>query len=138
MHELCMKDFMEPLSLTITPLPENIQRSNSKFSGPSAPSIVTHGLAAESGQSFGTLVADALNPLQHIPVVSQIYRAVSGDSIEPASAVAGGTLFGGPIGGLISLASAIFGELFSSSETTADAPIKVAAHNPARPDIYKV
>lgn len=128
---------MEPLSLTVTPLPENVVRSGSKFSGPSAPSIVTQGLAAESGQSFGMLIADALNPLQHIPVVSQIYRAVSGDNIEPASEVAGGALFGGPIGGLISLASALFGELFNSSEATAQAPVKVATHNPAQPDIFK-
>lgn len=128
---------MNPLSVTITPLPE-AHRANSKFGGPSAPRLISEGLAAESGQSFGDLITDMVNPLQHIPVIGQLYRAVTGDEIAPASQVAGGAIFGGPIGGLISLASAIFGELFSSSGETAEAPIKVAEHNPARPDIYKV
>lgn len=130
--------------LTITAEPQSIaqrldapSRAAGKFAGPAAPSLVTQGLAAESGQSFGDLLTDIVNPLQHIPVVGHLYRAVSGDEISPASQIAGGTLFGGPIGGLISLASAIFGELFSSSGDIADAPIKVAARNPARPDIYK-
>lgn len=129
---------MEPLSITI-PMPADTHRVSSKFagSGPSAPRLLSEGLAAESGQSFGDILVDIVNPLQHIPVVGQIYRAVTGDEIEPASQVAGGVLFGGPIGGLISLASAIFGELFGSSGDIADAPVKVAEHNPARPDIYK-
>lgn len=130
---------METLSLTITPLPEKVGRSiSSKFAGPSAPSIMTAGASAESGLSFTSLLTDVVNPLQHIPVVGQIYRAISGDTIEPAAQVAGGALFGGPVGGLISMASALFGELFSSSGATADAPVQVASRNPARPDIYRV
>jgi hypothetical protein len=45
-----------------------------------------------------------LNPLQHIPVVSSIYRWVTGDTIKPAARVIGGALYGGPIG----LATAAF------------------------------
>lgn len=56
------------------------------------------GRAPESaGLSFGDLV-DTLNPLQHIPVVSEIYRGLTGDDISPAARVAGGGLYGGPIG----------------------------------------
>ena len=39
-----------------------------------------------------------INPLQHIPVVSTLYRWVTGDTIKPAARVVGGALYGGPIG----------------------------------------
>lgn len=51
----------------------------------------------DDGLSFWDFV-DMINPLQHIPVVSTAYRAITGDEIDPASRMAGGTLYGGPIG----------------------------------------
>jgi hypothetical protein len=48
---------------------------------------------------------DVINPLQHIPVVGHVYRAITGDTIKPAMQVAGGTLFGGPIGMAASVAT---------------------------------
>jgi hypothetical protein len=59
-------------------------------------------LFGEDGFSFKT-VLDTLNPLQHIPVVSTIYRELTGDIPSPASQVAGGALFGGVIGFVASL-----------------------------------
>lgn len=53
-------------------------------------------------------VLSALNPLQYIPVVSSIYRAVTGDTIAPAAQVIGGALLGGPLGLVASAANAIF------------------------------
>lgn len=48
---------------------------------------------------FGFLDAlDIVNPLQHIPVVGWLYREFTGDTIKPAAAIAGGALFGGPVG----------------------------------------
>ncbi len=41
---------------------------------------------------------DIVNPLQHIPVISSIYRALTGDEISPGARMAGGTLYGGPLG----------------------------------------
>lgn len=41
---------------------------------------------------------DLVNPLQHIPVVSTIYRAITGDEIGTAARFAGSALFAGPIG----------------------------------------
>jgi hypothetical protein len=41
---------------------------------------------------------DVINPLQHIPIVNGIYRELTGDTIKPVMKLAGGTLFGGPIG----------------------------------------
>ena len=43
-------------------------------------------------------ILDAINPLQHIPVVSTIYRAVTGDALGNASRVVGDGLYGGVIG----------------------------------------
>ena len=51
----------------------------------------------EKGLTFGD-VLDIINPLQHIPVVSTIYRMVTGDEIGMGARLAGGALFGGPLG----------------------------------------
>ncbi len=50
---------------------------------------------------------DIVNPLQHIPIISSIYRHFTGDNIHPVSRVAGGALFGGPIGAAVSGVDAI-------------------------------
>lgn len=69
----------------------------------------SRGLFGEDGFSFWDLL-DIVNPLQHIPIVSTIYRAVTGDTIDPGARIAGGTLFGGPIGMVVSLVSAMVEE----------------------------
>jgi len=53
--------------------------------------------AGTADLSFGDFL-DMINPLQHIPVVSSVYRAISGDTINPVSRVAGDILFSGPLG----------------------------------------
>ncbi len=56
-----------------------------------------------SSEGFGFQdVLDALNPLQQIPGVSSIYRALTGESISNISRMAGGALYGGPIGFIFS------------------------------------
>jgi hypothetical protein len=47
--------------------------------------------------TFGDFLS-IINPLQHIPVVSTLYRWITGDTIKPAARVVGGALYGGPIG----------------------------------------
>lgn len=54
---------------------------------------------------------DTINPLQHIPIVSNIYQAITGDKPSIGSKLAGDTLFGGPIGFLASL----FGSMVESA-----------------------
>jgi hypothetical protein len=56
-------------------------------------------------------VLDIINPLQHIPVVSSIYRSVTGDQITGPARIIGDTLFGGPIGFVASLVNAITEEV---------------------------
>jgi hypothetical protein len=43
-------------------------------------------------------VLDTINPLQHLPIVSTIYRYLTGDTIGNLPRIAGDTLYGGPLG----------------------------------------
>jgi hypothetical protein len=54
-------------------------------------------LFGEDGFTFTDLL-DIVNPLQHIPVIGTIYRRITGDTLDPGARLAGGALFGGPIG----------------------------------------
>jgi hypothetical protein len=55
----------------------------------------------DDGLTFADIV-DIVNPLQHIPIVGTFYRKLTGDTIDPAIRIAGGALFGGPLGALAS------------------------------------
>ena len=65
--------------------------------------------SSDEGASFGE-VLDAVNPLHHIPVVSSIYRAVSGDEIGLGPRLIGAAIFGGPLGVILAGMSALFEE----------------------------
>jgi hypothetical protein len=51
----------------------------------------------EDGLTLSDLV-DVVNPLQHIPIVSSIYRRLTGDTIDPVPRLAGSGLLWGPFG----------------------------------------
>lgn len=51
-------------------------------------------------------VLDIINPLQHIPIISTVYRYLTGDSIGAVPRIAGDTLYGGPVGFLAGLVGA--------------------------------
>lgn len=55
------------------------------------------GAAAADGLSFSDVLS-ILNPFQHIPIVSSIYRWITGETIHPVARAIGGALYGGPIG----------------------------------------
>lgn len=105
---------------------------------PAARPIRTEARPAGPGPllSFETLV-DAVNPLQHLPVVSTVYRAASGDAIGVPARLAGGFLFGGPLGLLASAATVAFEAVTGGSITdhataalsrlSGDAPEETAA-----------
>jgi len=61
------------------------------------------------GGGFADLL-DIINPLQHIPIVSNIYRAVTGDTINPAGRILGGALFGGPVGFMAGIGGSLIAE----------------------------
>ena len=97
-----------------------------------ADSFATRLFGADGFNFFDIL--DVINPLQHIPFVSTLYRALTGDTIAPASRVAGGALFGGPIGAVVSLVNTIVAEwsgkdisdhvvaFFTGGDSDGDAP----------------
>jgi len=74
-----------------------------------APAKAGHPMFGDDGFTFGDFL-DIINPLQHIPIVSTIYRAVTGDKIDPGARLAGGGLFGGPIGLVASMISGMVEE----------------------------
>jgi hypothetical protein len=51
----------------------------------------------EHGLTFSDFL-DVINPLQHLPIISHIYRAITGEKIGLAAKLAGDALYGGPIG----------------------------------------
>lgn len=63
-------------------------------------------LWGSDGFGFGDLI-DIVNPLQHLPVVGNIYRSITGDQIGSLANVVGSTIFGGPVGGGMALAGEV-------------------------------
>ena len=97
----------------------------------------------KDGLSFSDLI-DVINPLQHIPVVSTLYRELTGDEISPGARMAGGALYGGPIGFAMATINSIvetttgadIGETivtaFSGSDAAATPPAATVVANDAR------
>ncbi|MGD0143082.1 MAG: hypothetical protein ABSC92_07990 [Rhizomicrobium sp.] len=77
-------------------------KSSASQSGPAASA------AAPANDSFLHDVLEIINPLQHIPIVSTIYRELTGDKINPIERIAGDTLYGGAIGFVSSIANLVF------------------------------
>src|SRR5258708_11033641 len=71
--------------------------------------------------SFHDLLS-SINPLQHIPIVGTIYRAITGDAPPPpAVRVIGGILLGGPVGLVTSVPNPIPHQ--PSAQTPAHPPL---------------
>lgn len=62
---------------------------------------------ADQNFDFGDFI-DMINPLQHLPIVGNMYREATGDQINPAMKIAGAGIFGGPLGLIGGLVSAIY------------------------------
>ncbi|HWY62776.1 MAG TPA: hypothetical protein VNW15_12820 [Rhizomicrobium sp.] len=112
-----------------------------------APSSTPASKGGEWDFSFHNLLS-IINPLQHVPVIGTLYRALTGDTIGTPEKIAGDTLYGGLWGALASIADTAFeaitgknvGDtvlaLFSGKHS--DPPVavaSVAAPSPAPADI---
>ncbi len=91
------------MTVALTIHPEFSSGSPAQAGKPKAPELVNDDFFS----SFADLL-DIINPLQHLPGVSTVYQALSGDTISAGAQIAGGALFGGPIGLLASIANAVF------------------------------
>jgi len=74
----------------------------------------------ETGSFSWRDILDVINPLQHIPVISTIYRKLTGDQMGYASRIAGDTLFGGMLGSLVSSLVSSVVNVFVDSKTGKD------------------
>jgi hypothetical protein len=80
---------------------------------------------AEPHESFFHHLLDVVNPLQHLPVIGTIYRAITGEHLDPIEKIAGDTLYGGLWGAVTSIADVAFeGITGKSFEDTALALFK--------------
>jgi hypothetical protein len=76
-----------------------------------APASVLADKGGDSGFSLHTAfhdVLDIVNPLQHLPVVGTLYRAITHDKIGTLEKIAGDTLYGGLWGAVGSVADTAF------------------------------
>ncbi len=92
--------------------------------------------ANQSGGFFHHLL-DVINPLQHLPVIGTIYRAITGEHIGAVERIAGDTLYCGLWGAVSSIADVAFeGITGKSAEDTvlawfkSDSPTQVAVTAP--------
>jgi len=74
-----------------------------------------------SNMTFAEFLS-GLNPLQHLPIVGMVYRAITGDVPPTVMRVAGGFLLGGAVGGIISAVGAAAEEMYTRSRSQPDAP----------------
>jgi hypothetical protein len=70
---------------------------------------------------------DAINPLQHIPVISTMYRQLTGDDMGYMSRIAGDTLYGGIFGSIISGLVSSLANVLVDAATGKDIPEHVMA-----------
>jgi hypothetical protein len=94
---------------------------------------------AEQHESFFHHLLDVVNPLQHLPIIGTIYRAITGERLDAVEKIAGDTLYGGLWGAVSSIADVAFEgltgksfedtalALFKSDDKTRVASAKVAA-----------
>ncbi|MGF1608642.1 MAG: hypothetical protein ACFCUQ_04550 [Kiloniellales bacterium] len=74
---------------------------------------------------------DVINPMQHIPGLASVYRAVTGDEIKAPAQVLGGLLFGGGIGLVAAAANAVIKE--SSGRDIGEAAVAALFGDEAAP-----
>lgn len=87
--------------------PQTAGTDNAAKPAPDAPAAPTQKekefrLFSEDGITVADVI-DIINPLQHIPIVSSLYRHLTGDEINVAPRVIGDTLLFGPIGAAFSV-----------------------------------
>jgi hypothetical protein len=119
--------------------------------GPASLSAQSGGAAASTGnadapapphEGFFHHLWNVVNPFQHVPVIGTIYRAITGEHIDPVEKIAGDTLYGGLWGAVASVADVAFESITGKSfEDTAlalfksDGATRVASNKVVAPAI---
>jgi hypothetical protein len=144
-----VSDVAATAALTAPSAQPAAQSSGSQSSG-SQSSGLGRSMWSHGSFSFKDLL-DIVNPLQHLPVVGSIYRYLTGDEPAAGTRVIGDTLYGGPIGFGVSVASTallttadgkdlgerlladVFGSHDHDSDPTVGTPQVAAADGPTTP-----
>jgi hypothetical protein len=135
---------MERLGPTLKPYDLLPRQLGGPATTPSAPAKAVSAASASEPDSDFRLsfddLLDVVNPLQHLPVIGTLYRAVTHDRIRTPEKIAGDTLFGGVWGLVSSLADTAFekitGHNFGDTVLAlftghhADTPVVIAAAKP--------
>jgi hypothetical protein len=86
-------------------------------------------------------IIDTVNPLQHIPVVGTLYREMTGDDMSSQARMAGGAIYGGPVGFVVSMIDSaidlatgndVGGHIYSSLFGSDDKPTMLATADNAQ------
>lgn len=64
--------------------------------------------SGEKKESFFQHILDVINPLQHLPIIGTIYRAATGERLDPVEKIAGDALYGGLWGAVTAVADVAF------------------------------
>ena len=83
---------------------------NQPAAHPSQPAATAAPANEPDAAGFFANVLDIINPLQHIPIVSTVYRAITGDEITGPAKLVGGALFGGVFGAAAAAVSVVVEE----------------------------
>src|ERR1700761_2097455 len=78
-------------------------------------STATTDQGGHQDEGFFHHLLDVVNPLQVLPVIGTIYRAITGEHIGPVEKIAGDTLYGGLWGAVSSVADVAFEGLTGKS-----------------------
>lgn len=98
-----------------------------RMSGPDRAAAEGQNAWGEDGFSFDDFL-DFVNPLQHIPGVSTLYRAATGDDISPAARVLGGTLLAGPVGMIAAIVTTVIEQ--ETGSTTNESALSLISNTP--------
>ncbi|PTW60184.1 hypothetical protein C8N35_105187 [Breoghania corrubedonensis] len=136
--------------IAVTPLAKPVERAEVQLPRPNpvrpAASAQTARISAgpaasaregdAEGFGFSDLI-DTLNPLQQLPLVGSLYRAVTGDEISPQAHYAGSALYGmalgGPVGMGAFLGMAMVGDAVSDHFQTRDVQLATSGDAPGTP-----
>lgn len=77
---------------------ESYATTQQRAKAPPHPTSSGGAATQDEGFSLFDVALDSVNPLQHIPGVSTVYQKTTGDDSSALANMAGGFLFGGPIG----------------------------------------
>jgi hypothetical protein len=74
----------------------------------SAATQVSKAESGEKKESFFQHILDVINPLQHLPIIGTIYRAATGERLDPVEKIAGDAIYGGLWGAVTAVADVAF------------------------------